>query len=453
MTKSMTSGSPIKIILAFCLPLLVGNIFQQLYNMVDSIIVGKFVGVNALAAVGSTGSINFLVLGFALGLCSGFGIPIAQAFGAQDEKGVRRYVINALYLCVIASVVITMLTMIFTPSLLHWMKTPEDIYQGAYTYISIVFNGTTAIIFYNVLSSILRALGDSKTPLLFLAISSILNIILDLLFVTQFHMAEAGVAYATVISQGVSAILCAIYMKKRYAILKFKKEEMKFDIQACLKLLGIGVPMALQFSITAVGTVILQVAVNGLGSAKVAAITAAMKIQNIVTQPMDTIGVTMATYCGQNLGARKMDRIEKGLKQAFMLSFGYCILSCVVIWPLGKVFLLLLVDAQEVAVINDASLYMRIDSALFTLLGFLFIARNALQGLGYSSLTMLAGIAEMIGRSFVALFMVQSLGYIAVCISDPIAWLLADIILSVTLVIKLKTLRQELAYPVEESVF
>ncbi len=442
MVKDMTRGNPIKLILSFCLPLVAGNIFQQLYNMVDSIIVGKFVGVNALAAVGATGSINFLVLGFALGLCSGFGIPVAQSFGAQDYSMMRKHVANALYLCLFATIFLTTVTLFTTPSLLRLMQTPSDIYQDSYTYISIMFMGIIATIYYNMLSSILRALGDSKTPLLFLAVASIINVILDYIFVVYFKMGVAGVAWATLIAQAISAVLCAFFMAKHFPILKFSKEELKLDGHCCKELLAIGLPMALQFSITAVGSVMIQTAINGLGSAKVAAVTAANKIQMMFTQPLDTLGTTMATYCGQNLGAKKIDRIKDGLKKSFLLSFGYCLLACLIMWTLSTKIALLFIDANEVAILSDVQLYLRINSVFYFVLGILFITRNSLQGLGYSALTMLAGLAELIGRGVVAFLFVGSFGYAAICVANPFAWFLADMILITTFVVKLKELNK-----------
>ena len=442
MVKDMTRGNPIKLILLFCLPLVAGNIFQQLYNMVDSIIVGKFVGVNALAAVGATGSINFLVLGFALGLCSGFGIPVAQSFGAQNYSMMRKHVANALYLCLFATIFLTTITLFTTPSMLRLMQTPSDIYQDSYTYISIMFMGIIATIYYNMLSSILRALGDSKTPLLFLAVASIINVILDYTFVVYFKMGVAGVAWATLIAQAISAVLCAFFMAKHFPILKFSKEELKLDGHCCKELLAIGLPMALQFSITAVGSVMIQTAINGLGSAKVAAVTAANKIQMMFTQPLDTLGTTMATYCGQNLGAKKIDRIKDGLKKSFLLSFGYCLLACLIMWTLSTKIALLFIDANEVAILSDVQLYLRIDSVFYFVLGILFITRNSLQGLGYSALTMLAGLAELIGRGVVAFLFVGSFGYAAICAANPFAWFLADVILITTFVVKLKELNK-----------
>lgn len=441
MVKDMTSGKPLKLILAFCLPLIAGNIFQQLYNMVDSVVVGKFVGVNALAAVGATGSVNFLVLGFALGLCGGFSIPIAQTFGAKEYSKMRKYVANALYLCLLATVVLTLLTMVYTPALLTLMKTPADIYQDSYTYISIMFMGIIATIYYNMLSGILRSLGDSKTPLLFLAIASILNIILDLVLVICFNMGVSGVAWATLISQAISAILCAFYIKAKFPILKFQEGELKLDTELCKNLFAIGIPMALQFSITAIGSIVIQTAVNGLGASKVAAVTAGMKIQMLVTQPMDTLGVTMATYCGQNLGAKKIKRIEKGLKQSIMVSFVYCILSCVFVWTFGSTLAKLFISGSEVAILNDVAHILRVNGVFYFALGLLFIIRNSLQGLGYSALTMLAGMAEMVGRCVVAFVFVGPYGFNAVCMANPIAWLAADIILLITFIFKIKELR------------
>ena len=305
MTKEMTTGKPYKLILSFALPMIFGNVFQQLYNMVDTIIVGKYVGVDALAAVGSTGAINFLVIGFALGICSGFSIPVAQSFGAGNHSQMRKYVANSIYLSVIASIILTVSTMLLTGPILRITNTPEEIYDDAYRYIIVIFAGISATIFYNMLSGILRALGDSKTPLVFLGISSVLNIILDLTFIIVFKWGVFGASFATVISQGISALLCLFYTIKNYDILRFDSFELKPDLEKMKKLVVIGVPMALQFSITAIGSIILQSAVNTLGKTAVASMTAAIKIQTVAVGPMESMGITMATYCGQNRGAGK----------------------------------------------------------------------------------------------------------------------------------------------------
>ena len=321
-----------------------GNVFQQLYNMVDTIIVGKYVGVDALAAVGSTGAINFLVIGFALGICSGFSIPVAQSFGAGNHSQMRKYVANSIYLSVIASIILTVSTMLLTGPILRITNTPEEIYDDAYRYIIVIFAGISATIFYNMLSGILRALGDSKTPLVFLGISSVLNIILDLTFIIVFKWGVFGASFATVISQGISALLCLFYTIKNYDILRFDSFELKPDLEKMKKLVVIGVPMALQFSITAIGSIILQSAVNTLGKTAVASMTAAIKIQTVAVGPMESMGITMATYCGQNRGAGKYSRITVGIGQSIAMTMVYCVAACAAVSFLGGALTTLFID-------------------------------------------------------------------------------------------------------------
>lgn len=315
MTNDMTKGNPVKLILLFSIPLLIGNIFQQFYNMVDTIIVGRFVGVDALAAVGSTGSMVFLVNGFATGLTSGFAVLVSQKFGAKDEKGLRKAVASAVILTVISVIVVTLVSLIGAKPLLNLMNTPENIMADAHTYIKIIYGGVVATVAYNLIASILRALGDSKTPLYFLIVASILNVILDLVFIINFKMGVAGAAYATIISQGVSAILCLVYTYKKFIILRLKKEDFNVKRKYYHKHLKIGIPMALQFSITAIGIMTVQGALNVFGSIVIASYTAASKALQLVMQPAITFGVTMATYCGQNLGAKEYSRIKEGVKE------------------------------------------------------------------------------------------------------------------------------------------
>lgn len=452
MTKEMTSGKPYKLILSFALPMIFGNVFQQLYSMVDTIIVGKYVGVNALAAVGSTGAINFLVIGFALGICSGFSIPVAQSFGAGDHSKMRRYVANAIYLSVAAAAVLTVSTMLLTGPILRITNTPEEIYDDAYHYIIVIFAGISATIFYNMLAGILRALGDSKTPLVFLGISSVLNIILDLAFIIIFKMGVSGAGYATVISQAISALLCLFYMIKNYDILRFDSGEMKADAEKMKQLVSVGVPMALQFSITAIGSIVLQAAVNSLGTTSVAAVTAAMKIQTVAIGPMESMGITMATYCGQNRGAGKYSRITAGIKQSILMSMVYCVLSCVAVSIFGGALTTLFIDknsadTENIQRIIDLSLYyLRINGIFYPFLGVLFILRNALQGMGYSLLPMMAGVSELVARSLVAFAFVSIMGYSAVCFASPVAWIFADVVLVVTYTLKIRELKNELVF-------
>jgi len=443
MVRDMTEGKPLKLILTFCIPLVMGNLFQQLYNMVDSIIVGQFIGVGALAAVGATGSLNFMVLGFATGLCSGFSIPVAQCFGAGDHVEMRRHVANAMYLAIGAAVLLTAGTMIFTPGLLRLMNTPEDIYQDSYHYIIIIFAGISVTMLYNILAGFLRALGDSRTPLYFLIIASVLNIFLDLLFILAFHMGVSGAALATVISQGVSAVLCLIFIRRRFRILRFERSELAPSLTRMKRLTGIGVPMALQFSITAIGSIILQAAVNSLGSGVVAAVTASGKIQGVVTQPLETMGITIATFCGQNLGAGKLDRIHQGIRQSTVVQLIYSAVFCVLMGTCGGYIALLFIDSSETLILSQVSQFLRINGFFYPILGILFVLRYGLQGLGYSFLPMLAGACELAARCTIAFCLVGVFQFDAICFANPAAWVAADILLIITWFVKSRALQKD----------
>ncbi|MBR0320661.1 MAG: MATE family efflux transporter [Clostridia bacterium] len=323
MTKDLTSGSPAKLILGFALPLLTGMLFQQLYNFVDAMIVGRFLGVTALAGVGATGSINFLVLGFCMGICSGFAIPVAQYFGARDESRMRHYVTNGMWLSMGFVAVITVATVVFCKKILVMMDTPQDCMKEAYTYIVVVFAGIPFIFLYNLLSGYLRSLGDSKTPLFFLILSSVLNVALDLVFILALHMGVFGAALATVISQGVSGLLCLLYIGRRVPVLHITGDEWKPGVKEMLDLCRYGVPMGMQYSVTAVGSVVLQTAINSLGAAAVAAVAASGKVLGFLGCPFEALGATMATYSAQNIGANRYDRLSKGLWASILMGFAY----------------------------------------------------------------------------------------------------------------------------------
>ena len=429
MVKDLTSGKPLKLILMFSLPLVLGNLFQQFYNMADTIIVGKCLGVNALAAVGSTGSLNFLVMGFATGICSGLTIPVAQYFGAKDEHNVRRCVANSLYVVLAITAVLTAATMLFTRQILAPMQTPADIFEDAYAYIIVIFGGMGVTLLYNLLSGILRALGDSRTPLYFLVVASLLNVVLDLVFIQLFHTGVAGAAYATVISQGVSALLCLVYMVRKFPLLRIRGKDWSLSGSHVRRMLGIGVPMGLQFSITAVGSIILQSAVNSLGSSAVAAIAAGSKVQMLLTQPLETMGITMATYCGQNMGAMRVDRIRQGIRQATWVSLAYSVLAFGISFVAGKQIALLFLDAGEVQILNDVFRFLMVNGCFYPFLALIYLYRNSLQGLGYAVPAMAAGIFELVGRAAVAFCLVGIWGYSAVCFANPAAWIAADILL------------------------
>lgn len=446
MVKDLTTGNPLKLILFFSLPMVVGNLFQQFYNMADSIVVGQFLGVNALAAVGSTGSISFLVLGFATGTCSGLCIPVAQAFGAGDHKTMRRYVANSVYIAAAITVLITAGTLLLTRQILVLMQTPADIFEDAYAYIIVVFAGTGALMLYNLLSGVLRALGDSKTPLYFLIVASVLNVGLDVLFIVPFRMGTAGAAYATVIAQAVSGLLCLVYIWKRFPILRMKREDWRPDAALIRRMLAMGVPMGLQFSLTAVGSILLQTAVNGLGSGIVAAVTAAGKVSLIVTQPMETIGLTMATYCGQNLGAGKIERIHRGIRTSVVLTLGYSVVACLIVSLWGGEISRLFISGDDVdGILEQIRYFLIINGLFYPVLTLIFIFRNSLQGLGSGIPAMTAGIFELVGRSFVAFCLVGAFGFNAVCFANPAAWVAADLLLLPVYFVVMRRLRNQ--YP------
>ena len=429
MTKDMTQGSPMKLILAFCVPLLLGNLFQQFYSMVDTIIVGKYLGVNALAAVGSTGSISFLIIGFCMGVCSGFAIPVAQKFGAKDETGLRKYVANSVWLSIVFAVVMTVVTVAACRGILQMMRTPADIIDSAYAYIVVIFLGIPVTYLYNLLSGIIRALGDSKTPVIFLVISAVLNIILDLYFVIGLHMGVGGAAWATVISQGVSGVLCLFYMKKKFPILKLSRDEWKADKHYMVTLCNMGVPMGLQYSITAIGSVILQSAVNTLGSVAVASVTAASKVSLFLMCPFDAMGSTMATYGGQNVGAGKLERLGQGLKACTILGMIYSVIALVLVLTAGNFFLLLFVDASETVILGNALHFLKVNVWFYGLLALVNIVRFLIQGMGFPRFAVLAGVFEMVARAFAGFVLVPMFGFNAACLGNPFAWFMADLFL------------------------
>lgn len=426
MTKDMTQGSPMKLILGFSIPLLFGFLFQQFYNLVDTIIVGRFLGVDALAAVGATGSVNFLIIGFCMGVCSGFSIPISHKFGAGDYVGMRKVVANCVWLSAAFAVVMTIATCVLCRQILVLMKTPGDILEDSYRYIWVIFLGIPVTYLYNMLSGIIRAMGDSKTPLIFLLMSSFLNIALDLFFIINLQMGVAGAAWATVISQGVSGVCCLLYMMKRFELLKISKEEWKPEPHLMSALCGMGIPMGLQYSITAIGSVILQSATNTLGSQAVAAVTAGGRISGFLACPYDAMGSTMATYGGQNVGAGKLERIGKGLKSCVILGAIYSIIALLVSLFFGRPLATLFVEASEAAILDDVKLFLVMTTLFHFPLALVNIIRFLIQGMGFPRFAILAGVFEMIARAITGFWLVPVLGFTGSCLGSPIAWILAD---------------------------
>ena len=448
-TKDMTAGAPLKLILQFFVPMFFGMLFQQFYNMMDTIIVGKALGVNALAAVGATGSINFMIIGFCMGVCSGFAIPVAQRFGAGDYHALRKYVANSVWLSAIFAGVMTVVVCVLCRQILLWMRTPQDIFDGAYSYIFVIFVGIPVTYLYNLLSGIIRSLGDSRSPLIFLVFSSLLNIALDLLLILSFHLGVAGAAYATVISQAVSGVLCLFVIIRKFDILHLKRSDWVLDASYVRNLLIMGLPMGLQYSITAIGSVILQTAVNTLGSGAVAAMTAGSRISMFMVCPFDALGSTMATYGGQNVGAGKYDRLASGMKSAIILAAVYSAAILVVIIFLARPLIYLFIDPSDSAnitqVVAQARQFLITNTCFYMLLSLVNIVRFLIQGMGFSGFAVFAGVFEMIARALIGLIFVPIFGFTAACFASPLAWLFADCFLLPAFFHCRKKLMRELA--------
>ena len=450
MTKNLTTGSPMKLILCFTLPTLFGMLFQQMYNMVDTMLVGKLLGAQALAAVGATGSIHFLVIGFCAGVCGGFAIPVAQQMGAGNHSQMRRYVANAAYLSAIFAVVMTAATGLLCGRILTAMDTPADIYEDSYRYIFIIFMGIPTTYLYNLLSGIIRSLGDSRTPVYFLAMSSVLNIGLDLALILHTDLGAAGAAVATVVSQGVSGLACLGYMYLKFPILRLSREERRPDAAAGWSLVVIGVPMGLQYSITAIGSVILQAAVNGLGSLYVAAVAAGAKLLQILACPFDAMGTAMATYCGQNAGAGKLDRLGQGVRDCSLLGLVYAIAAMAAMTILAPACAMWFIDPQEEELellVALVSRYVRVSTVFFFFLALVNIVRFSIQGMGFCAFAILAGVLEMLARLTAGQYFVPILGFEAACFASPSAWICADLFLVPACVFCVHRLRRYQAMP------
>ena len=428
LVRDMTEGSPTRRIVEFFFPLLFGLLFQQVYNMVDTIVVGKFLGVTALAGVGSTGSLSFLVLGFCIGVCNGFAIPVAQKFGERDYPGLKRFVVNAIMLAVAFSLVMTAVVCSLCSPLLGWMNTPADIVDDAFAYIFVIFLGIPVVFIYNVLFGIIRSLGDSRTPVIYLVICSLLNVALDLLFILAFGMGVEGAAWATVISQAVSSLLCVNYIR-HCDLLILTRRDWKMDKTCIKRLVGMGVPTGLQYSITAIGSIVLQASVNLLGSSYVASVAAGSKVSQLFCCPFDALGSTMATYGGQNVGAGKLERIGKGLKSCSAIGIVYSLAAFGALSMYGGNLSQMFMDARETQVIANAALFLTVNSAAYIPLAFVNIVRFLIQGLGFTRQAVFAGALEMVARVIVGVVMVPAFGYIAVCAASPAAWVAADLFL------------------------
>ena len=439
MKKTMTEGTPLKLILTFAFPLLMGNLFQQTYNMMDAAIVGRTLSADALAAVGASSSVQFLVLGFCIGMCAGFSVPVAQKFGARDYPLMRKYVYNAMFWTIILAAVMTLVTSVLCGQILEMLRVPENIFLQAKNYLLIIFIGIPFTLLYNLLSGFLRSIGDSRTPFMFLALSAVLNIFLDFFCILVLHWGVSGAAVATIFSQAVSGILCLFLILKKFEILKPRREDrvIKSDISG--RLMKMGIPMGLNWSVTAIGSMVMQAANNGLGTIYVSGFTAGMKIKQFLMCPFDALGAAVSTFAAQNYGARKADRIRKGIFQGTGVGVLYGILSGAVMIIFGRNLAMLFVGAEAAEVLGAAYKYLFRMGVFWWTLGILSVLRVSIQGLGYASRAMFAGAVEMVGRVIVSMFFAPKFGYDAITWADQTAWTLGMIYV---LIVYTMTIRQ-----------
>ncbi len=436
-TLDMTTGEPFKLIALYSLPIMIGQIFQQLYSMCDTIIVGRLLGADALAAVGNTGPMNFLVLGFLYGMTSGFAVITAQKFGAKDEEGLKRSVAVNIILNLVSGIVITLIAAAATMPILHLIHTPKEILQQSFDYIFIIYVGIIAIVLYNGCACILRAVGDSKTPLYFLIVSSALNIILDIVFILNFKWGVAGAAWATVISQGFSGVACFIWIIIKYPMLHTNARHFFNSWNFIWKHLGVGLSMGFQFSITAIGVVVLQGALNKFGPTKIAAYTAAQKVEQLVTVAAGVMGVTVANYCGQNLGAANIKRIKEGVTKSVIISVGFALVAAVLAWTLSDQMTGIFLDkksmdeASWIEILSSARMYLRFCGLFFPVLFVIFIYRNALQGIGRGFWPLMGGVFELVARTVAAYTLPTVMGFTGIIAAGPLAWFSAAVPLAI----------------------
>lgn len=421
--QDLTSGKPLKLIFLFTMPLLIGNLFQQLYNISDTLVVGQTLGVNALAAVGSTGSISFLIIGFAQGLTAGLSIVTAQRFGARDTKGVRESFAASIWISLFVTIILTILSLAFVHPILHLMQTPSAIYADAQMFISIIFAGIFASVAFNLLSNMIRSLGDSRTPLYFLIAGTVINVVLELIFILVLHLGVAGAGYATVISQLIASGLCIGYIVRQVPLLQITRQDLRTGLSQLGTHIATGLPMGFQMSIIAIGAIVMQAALNSLGTASVASSTAASKIDQIATMPMASFGVTMATFAAQNMGAGQYERIIKGVRQTLILSGTFAIVVGAGEIIFGRWLVGLFINGHDEQVLHLSQTYFNVIASSYVLLAVLFIIRNTLQGVGQQAMPTFAGIAELVMRTATAFFLVGPLGYAGAVSAEPLAWL------------------------------
>ncbi len=443
MIQNLTKGTPAKLIIMFCLPLFIGNFFQQLYNITDALIVGRLIGVNALAAVGATAPIFFVFLLVAFGFSNGLTVITAQRFGANDAKGVRSSVTHAMMSSFVLCILMSIILIFFLRPILRIMNVPDEIQDDAYLFMSILSFGLSVIVFYNLFSGVVRALGDSKTPLYFLIFSVVMNIFLNFVLIYYFKFGVAGSALGTVLSVSMTLILFGIYVYKKFEIIRLTKEDWRFNKKMLQDGLKIAVPMSVQFSILSLSMMVIQSVCNAFGADIIAAFTAALRIEQLATQPLLALGMAMATYSAQNFGAKKISRIRQGVRFTVLMSFMISVLASLCVRYIGRDMISVFLDQENILVIQTGKSYLSVSTLFYFFLGLIFIFRNALQGMGDAVLPMIASFAELLLRSFAALWLAGVLGYQGIYYASPIAWVGAALIVTIGYVIKIKNFKKK----------
>jgi putative MATE family efflux protein len=443
MTKNLTVGNPALLILSFAIPLFAGNLFQQFYNMADTFIVGRTIGVKALAAVGSTGSLSFLILGFMMGFTQGAAILTSQRFGAGDTAGIRRSFAATIVISTGVAAVLMAVSIISAGPLLALMRTPADIIDDARLYIIIIYWGIPAALLFNLLSNTMRAIGDSHTPLLFLVVACIINIVLDLVFILVLHTGVEGAAWATVIAELISGLLCIPVIARKLPALRLSAADLRLSPKELGEHLRLALPVGFQMSIIAIGTVAVSYALNMLGTTAVAAFTAAMKIDQTAVMVLNSFGMAMTTYSAQNYGARKIDRIRQGIIQCAGMSAVYSVFMGLVFLFFGRFFAALFLGKDSGEALSMSHMYLIINGACYLFLSLLFIFRQTLQGLGDSLTPTVAGIMELVMRTFAAVILGNIFGFNGICFASPLAWLGALIPLTVAVIFTMKRLNRQ----------
>lgn len=422
MLSNMTEGKPLKLILPFMVPLLIGNVFQQLYNIADIVIVGQTIGVKALASVGAIAPVFMMGVGLTIGMSGGFTVVTGQRYGARDMAGVRKSIVTSTYLS-LAFVLVTMLGMhLGIDWILNMMNLPQEIYTDAKSYVLIITDGLVAMMGYNLLSSVMRSLGDSKTPLYCLIIASVVNIILALIFIIYFGWGVPGSAVALVISQAISALLCMVYIYYRFPELHISRKDIDVSRAEIWMHLRMGMPMAVQFTVMGFGILVLQAACNKFGANMIAGFTTATRVEQLALMPMISFGISMAVFTAQNYGAKRFDRIREGVKTCSQLSLGFALVAVVLFFFFADKIVVIFLNNPAAEVVEASRMYIFYTVPVYFFLSQIFIYRNACQGMGVAMVPMLASTVELIMRSFAAIYLSSIWGYKGICVASPISW-------------------------------